>query len=92
MREIGYFHFRNFDPYTNTIDNHGGATVAYMEVPNGFEYAVARCSYGDNFNKYLGRTKSSGRLNSPKYRRTFVGDFDSFRNHLSKDYTRQWLE
>jgi hypothetical protein len=59
--------------------NKGGFTVAFREVTDGVEYAYAFCSPKDNFNKALGRTKASGRLESPAYSATAFMTFDEFK-------------
>ena len=71
---VKFIHLREVDIYRNgAIDNRGGATVAYTEQGTAFEFAVARCSWQDNFNRALGRTKAAGRLASPRYRNTWSG-------------------
>lgn len=92
MPKIKFVHFRNYDPFLNAIDNMGGSTVAYIETPEGFEYAVAQCSDQDNFNKRLGRSKAAGRLNSPVRRRVFPGnDRKKFYDELHNLYDEQAL-
>lgn len=77
---VKFIHLREVDIYRGgAIDNRGGATVAYTEQGTAFEFAVARCSWQDNFNKRLGRTKAAGRLTSPRYRQHWSGgDRDQF--------------
>lgn len=64
LGKIYFRHVRNI--VDGKIDNMGGATIAYQEIsPNIFKLAISRCHPKDNFDKKLGRIKSSGRLNSP---------------------------
>jgi len=73
MSNIKYLHYRNFDGEVCTKSNKQipsprlGATVAYMTGPTGTNFAIAYCGPHDNYNKALGRAKSSGRLLSERY-------------------------
>lgn len=81
MSKVHYIHVRNRN-HDGTIDNRGGTTVAFREVPEvGIEYAYAFCSPKDNFSRHLGRVKSSGRLNSPKSRHVSTLSYDDFISH-----------
>ena len=62
MGKVNFIHRRPV--VDGKIQNSGGYTIAYREVENGVEYAIARCSPRDNFSREVGRVKSSGRLNS----------------------------
>lgn len=68
---IRYMHFRDRSLIDGSVDNRGGATVAYEDGPHGFEFAVARCSWRDNFCRSVGRTKAAGRLRSSRFRQRF---------------------
>jgi hypothetical protein len=65
--KIKYVHYRERDIH-GRLESRGGATVAFIEKADGIDYAVARCSYHDNFNKAYGRAKAAGRLASPRHR------------------------
>lgn len=83
---VNFMHIRNTDQY-GQVSNHGGITIAYREVsPTIIEFAVAKCSDKDNFNKAYGRAKAQGRMNSPAFRKNFVGTFQSFRESLCKTF------
>lgn len=70
---VSYLHLRNVTP-DGKIMSRGGTTVAFIETaPGEVEFAEAWCSPADNFNKAYGRTKATGRLNSPRFRRKVVG-------------------
>lgn len=76
--KVHYIHVRNRN-HDGTIDNRGGTTVAFREIPEvGIEYAYAFCSPRDNFSRHLGRVKSAGRLNSPKQRFVSLFPYDEF--------------
>ena len=78
MSKVHYIHVRNRN-HDGTIDNRGGTTVAFREVPEvGIEYAYAFCSPKDNFSRYLGRVKAEGRLNSTKRRHVSDLTYDDF--------------
>lgn len=64
------------------VDNLGGATVAYTVTGNEIKFAFARCSDDDNFNKALGRTISSGRLNSVRHTQFFKGTEKEFHHAI----------
>jgi hypothetical protein len=58
MNRIYFVHLRN--PLNL---NRGGMTVAFTPSADGFiEFAIAKCSDADNFNKKVGRTIASNRL------------------------------
>lgn len=65
MSNVKFLHYRKFVGGKPTARQ--GATVAYMVGPTGSNYAIAYCGPHDNYNKALGRAKSSGRLLSEKY-------------------------
>jgi len=70
---VKFVHLRDYD-FDGCVDNRGGATVAYIETAEGWQYAAAVCSPNDNFSKQFGRAKAAGRLNSPQYVRRVVAD------------------
>jgi hypothetical protein len=88
--KIKYIHYREYDIHGN-LESRGGATVAFIEKPDGIEYAVARCSYRDNFNKAYGRAKAAGRLASPRHRR-FLASTNEFYNVLGIRYNQGLLK
>ena len=73
IRIVKFAHLRDYD-FDGCVDNCGGATVAYIETRQGWQYAAAVCSPNDNFNKRFGRAKAAGRLNSPQYTRTSTAE------------------
>lgn len=91
-----FLHFREADNRGN-INPRGGLTVAYRSIPaiegfSGFEgsdtgtfveFAQAICHENDNFVKALGRAKAGGRLESFKHKSLFVGDEQTFLNHVA---------
>ena len=80
---IKFHHKRLPDLGTGTASGKGGATFAFEEVgKNQFTFACARCHEKDNFNKAQGRVKAAGRLNSPRYIRTFNGTRDQLIQHF----------
>lgn len=81
MEKVHFMHIRNVDQ-DDQISNFGGVTFAYKEIPGGVVYARAQCSSRENFVKALGRAKAAGRLNSPRYSRTFSGTFNEFRREI----------
>ncbi len=83
MEKVHFMHVRNLD-HKDQISNFGGVTFAYKEIPGGVVYAKAQCSSRENFVKALGRAKAQGRLNSPRYRNTFAGTFNEFRQEVFK--------
>jgi hypothetical protein len=80
---VSYLHLRNVTP-EGEIMSRGGTTVAFRETqPGVVEFAEAWCSPADNFNKAYGRTKATGRLNSPRFRRVAQGvDLVQFRRDV----------
>ena len=66
------------------ITNSGGCTVAYREVDDGIEYAVAYCSPRDNFSRKIGRAKAGGRLNSDKHK--------AFERITLTEFKNSWYE
>ena len=89
--KIEFVHFRNFD-LKGQAESRGGATVAYIERGDGFEYAVARCNQQDNFNKCYGRAKAAGRLASPRYNHfTTAASRSEFYDRLSAQYNENVL-
>lgn len=61
-----FIHLRN--KVGAQVSNVGGKTVAYRETADGgIEFALAKCSPNDNFNRAQGRAKAAGRLNSPRF-------------------------
>lgn len=82
--KIKYIHYRNRN-LDGKIESRGGATVAFIEKPDGIDYAVAICSEHDNFNRAYGRAKAAGRLASPRHRRFFAA-VDEFYDVLETRY------
>jgi hypothetical protein len=82
MSKVFFIHFRNVDGQSR-ISNFGGSTVAFREVADGVEYAVARCNSRDNFNKGFGRAKAQGRLNSDRFRQKFSGSVQQFHDTIA---------
>ena len=76
--------FKHFRPVINgKIDNRGGMTVAYTPRDGGgVKFAFACCHPGDNFNKRIGRVKSSGRLNSKIEALQFDGNLEEFDKYM----------
>lgn len=70
ITEVKYVHLRHSDPRDGKNSCKGGATVAYAVTGDEIVFAVAQCNRTDHFNKAYGRTKSSGRLASDRYRQT----------------------
>lgn len=64
-RRIKYVHCRNIDN-DGKILGKGGLTAAYILDKDNkvVGYACAKCHENDNYNKYLGRAKATGRLRS----------------------------
>ena len=64
---VKYSHVRR-----SNSSHSGGYTIAYTSEKDSptAEYAIARCNPKDNFNKALGRTIASGRLESNRGVRT----------------------
>lgn len=89
-QKIKFKHIRNTyfvidDDYEiPTIDNLGGATIAYtVNSDNTINFATAYCSPKDNFCKAVGRTISSGRLMSPRYSAKFNGTEADFHDTMN---------
>ena len=63
--KVHFRHIRNFDK--KNITARGGRTIAFRQIDeNTIEFAIAKCSPKDNFNKKIGRRIAEGRLNSGK--------------------------
>lgn len=61
-----FVHLRN--TVKGQISSTGGKTIAYRETADGgIEFALAKCSPNDNFNRAQGRVMAAGRLNSPRF-------------------------
>lgn len=70
--EVKFRHMRhihiNYSSGDKSIYNLGGTTIAYRELTtNTIIFAVARCSWEDNYCKKTGRNISAGRLKSEKH-------------------------
>jgi len=62
-----YFnHYRNYNTTDGTPKAQGGMTICLMELDQEWLAAASYCSEKDNYNKYLGRIKSKGRLHARK--------------------------
>jgi hypothetical protein len=81
MSKVHYIHLRLIDGTGKKL-NRGGATIAFREVGDEIEYAIAKCSPNDNFSRKLGRIKSEGRLNSPRYRQVTKSTYLDFKNSV----------
>jgi len=66
-QKIEYIHVRHH-AQDGSVSNRGGTTYAFRAYEGGVLVATAQCHTNDNFDKHIARTKSSGRLNSEKYR------------------------
>lgn len=64
-----FVHIRPVDSSGKVLGN-GGITVAFETDDSGYiqRSAAAICHPRDNFSRYMGRVKASGRLNSAKWR------------------------
>lgn len=71
-KELFFGHQRIIE--NGQVSGKGGFTVAFRQIENGIEYAVARCHPNDNFVKKNGRVKAAGRLNSPRYVQKLILD------------------
>lgn len=76
-----FAHIRRYNP-DNTIAGNGGVTVAYTVEGNTVKYALAKCHEKDRYNKYTGRVKAAGRLNSTNYAAEFVGTKREFLDNM----------
>lgn len=81
MNQVRYIHIRNFTE-NNEVSGKGGATIAFREINDRIEYAIALCHIKDNYRKSYGRDKASGRLNSPSHRKIFNGTREQFYDSL----------
>jgi hypothetical protein len=63
MSQTRFYHFRNVRP-DNTVDNHGGVTVAYRQEGTGVRVAKQGCYFKDNFCRKAGRIAAEAKLNT----------------------------
>ena len=83
--KLHYAHKRYIDPELGTVSAKGGMTACWTQaVDNQILYATARCHKKDQFSKQQGRVKAAGRLNSPRYIRTFNGTRDQLIQHFEQ--------
>jgi len=76
-----FAHIRRYNP-DNTVAGNGGVTVAYQVNGDTVLYALAKCHEKDRYNKYTGRVKAAGRLNSENYSATFNGTKREFLDNM----------
>lgn len=80
-----FIHIRPSNVQTNCK---GGITVAVRgNEDHGYQYAVARCSANDNYNKQFGRSLASLRLNEKVRRVTMPDDILTMRS--AETYVRE---
>jgi hypothetical protein len=66
--QVRVMHLRRFElqrrgnAFGMRVAQTGGVTVAFRQLDNAVEIAIARCSRNDVYNKKLGRTIATGRL------------------------------
>lgn len=89
-QDVSYIHLRPDSSRTNT----NGLTIAYRPITDDkIEYAVAICSSRDNFCRRQGRIKSSGRLNSERYRVVKDMSVPDFRDYVYRmEYDEAYFE
>lgn len=68
MNTVHYLHFREtysvdkMSGTSETINVKGGATVAFVLETDTVKFAIAKCHMRDNFNRRIGRTIATNRL------------------------------
>lgn len=83
--ENKFLHYRYADDRGN-IHARGGLTFAYRTTDTGeVVFANAKCHLNDNFSKITARNKAGGRLQSPKFAKTFKGNEQDFLVALEQD-------
>lgn len=84
--KVVFRHVRVINP-DNTINNLGGATIAYQDYYNNkIKVSIAVCSAKDNFCKKTGRIIAGGRLNSDKQSSFVNMSWDEFHKVLPKTF------
>lgn len=95
---LRYIHLRVRGGETNTPkpDVKGGATIAYMQLPNaaegtGVAYHIAKCNMKDNFCKNIGRQIAGGRLIKNNYK-TIHFDKPKKNSEIIKELINKYYE
>lgn len=79
---VHIIHYRRKDARGNRLPQCGMTTAYTAGSPGTFRYAQAFCHVKDNFNRYIGRVKAVGRLDSAKLYVVYEGTEEQLLNHL----------